>query len=289
MKAIETRELTKFYGKHRGIENASLSVEEGEFFGFIGPNGAGKSTTIRTLLGLIKPTSGSGSVLGRDCVRERLSVLRDTGYLPAESGFYSGSRVGDIIEYSAKLRGIDCRAEAALLCGELKLDVKRRVSELSLGGRKKLSIVCAMQHKPKLLILDEPTSGLDPLMQRVFFELLSRRHETGGTIFFSSHILSEVQRSCRRAAVIREGRVIACDELKSLTKGSAKKVSFTGNADVTGLEGVSDFSVTRGRSAFMYSGDINRLLAALSRGDISDLTLEEPSLEEVFMRYYEEA
>lgn len=232
MKAIETRGLTKSYGKSRGIIDISLSVEKGEFFGFIGPNGAGKSTTIRTLLGLIGADSGKAFLLGMDFEKDRKRVLSHIGFLPSEVNFYSGMRVKDVIRLSADLRKKDCGREAGLLCERFQLDISRKIEELSLGNRKKVGIVCAMQHRPELYIMDEPTSGLDPLMQRKFFSLLKERNQEGATIFLSSHVLSEVQRYCSRAAIIREGRLIACDEVASLSKTSAKRVTIRGNVDL---------------------------------------------------------
>ena len=209
MDAIKTTGLTKYYGKARGIIDLNLCVPEGEFFGFIGPNGAGKSTTIRTLLGLISPSSGSAEILGMDMVKERQKILDCVGYLPSEAVFYPGMRVRDVLKLSAGLRKKDCREEAARLCERLELDTARKVEELSFGNRKKVAIVCALQHRPRLLVLDEPTSGLDPLMQREFFSILRERNREGTTVFLSSHVLSEIQRNCRRAAIIREGRLIA--------------------------------------------------------------------------------
>ena len=211
MRAIETEKLTKYYGKARGVEELDLSVEQGEFFGFIGPNGAGKSTTIRTLLGYISPSSGSARVLGLDTAAQRREILSRVGYLPSEAVFYRGMRVKEVIALSAALRKKDCKQEAASLCSRLELDTEKKVDELSFGNRKKLAIVCAFQHRPDLYILDEPTSGLDPLMQREFFALLQERHREGASVFLSSHILSEIQRYCSRAAIIRQGRIIACD------------------------------------------------------------------------------
>ena len=208
MDAIRTTHLTKSYGKARGIVDMNLTVEEGEFFGFIGPNGAGKSTTIRTLLGLIRPTSGSAAVLGLDVVRDRQEVLARVGYLPSEAVFYPGMRVRELLRLSAGLRKADCAKEAALLCERLRLDPTAKVDKLSFGNRKKAAIICALQHRPPLLLLDEPTSGLDPLMQREFFTILQERHREGATVFLSSHILSEIQRNCGRAAIIREGRLM---------------------------------------------------------------------------------
>lgn len=206
---IKTTKLTKSYGKARGITDLTLHVPEGSCFGFIGPNGAGKSTTIRTLLGLISPTAGAASVLGLDCVRDRNAILVQVGYMPSEAMFYPDMRAGEVIRYSAALRKRDCGREAAALCEALDLDVRKRVRELSLGNRKKVSIVCAMQHRPRLYVLDEPTSGLDPLVQRAFWNLIEERRRDGATVFLSSHVLYEVQRYCGRAAIIREGRLVA--------------------------------------------------------------------------------
>lgn len=287
MKAIKTNDLTKFYGKARGVVHLNLSVGEGEFFGFIGPNGAGKSTTIRTLLGLISPTSGSAEVFGKDIVKEKEAILREIGYLPSEAVFYRGMRVKDMIKLSADLRKQDCAREAAELCDRLQLEPSRKVEELSFGNRKKVSIVCALQHCPRLLVLDEPTSGLDPLMQREFFEILKERNREGATVFLSSHVLSEVQRNCTRAAMIREGTIIACDSMDALSKTSAKRVSLHGSVDLSGLAGVRDKQETETTVSFLYSGEMNALLQALSSGKISDLTVSEPDLEEIFLHYYE--
>ena len=205
---IKTTNLTKSYGKARGVTGLTLHVPEGSCFGFIGPNGAGKSTTIRTLLGLLSPTSGSAKIMGLDCVRERTAILSQVGYMPSEAMFYPNLRASEVIRLSADLRRRDCRRDAAALCEALELDGKKRIRELSLGNRKKVSIVCAMQHRPRLYVLDEPTSGLDPLVQRAFWSLLEERRREGATVFLSSHVLYEVQRYCTRAAIIREGRLV---------------------------------------------------------------------------------
>ena len=209
MYAIQTQKLTKSYGRARGIIDLDLTVEQGEFFGFLGPNGAGKSTTIRTLLGLLRPTGGRAEVLGLDIARDTEKILARVGYLPSETAFYRGMRVRELLKLSAGLRGKDCRTEADALCQRLRLDPMKRVEELSLGNRKKAGIVCALQHRPELLILDEPTSGLDPLMQREFFTILEERHREGATVFLSSHVLSEIRRHCSRAVVLRAGRAAA--------------------------------------------------------------------------------
>lgn len=286
MNAIETNKLTKYYGKSRGIIDLDLSVEQGEFFGFIGPNGAGKSTTIRTLLGLIRPTTGSAKILGKDILTEKEAILAQVGYLPSEAMFYSGMRVKDVIKLSADLRKKDCRKEAEKLCRRLDLDTSKKVEELSFGNRKKVSIVCALQHKPAVCILDEPTSGLDPLMQREFFSILKERHDQGTTIFLSSHILSEIQRNCTRAAIIREGRIIACDSVEVLGRTNAKRIHVQGDLDLSSLSGIKDLKRSEHGISFLFGGDINDLIRVLSGQDIHDLSIAEPDLEEIFMHYY---
>lgn len=289
MEAIKIENLTKYYGKARGVEQISLSVAEGEFFGFIGPNGAGKSTTIRTLLGLIGPTSGTASVLGLDIVKGREQILAQVGYLPSEAVFYSGMRVKDVLKLSANMRKKNCREAGEELCLRLQLDTTRKVEDLSFGNRKKVAIVCALQHDPGLLILDEPTSGLDPLMQKEFFEILRERNEKGTTVFLSSHILSEIQRNCTRAAIIRAGRIIACDSVDALSKTSARRVVIHGSVVLDGLEGIRDREDSGETISFLYNGEMDCLLKVLAAGHIADLSVSEPDLEEIFMHYYEEA
>ena len=287
MDVIKTTEFTKYYGNARGIIDLDLTVKEGEFFGFIGPNGAGKSTTIRTLLGLISPTSGRALVFGKDVTKEKESVLRDIGYLPSEALFYGGMKVKDVLKLSADLRKKDCTEEAKLLCERLELDVSRKVDDLSFGNRKKVAIVSALQHRPKLLVLDEPTSGLDPLMQKEFFDILRERNREGATIFLSSHILSEIQRNCTRAAIIRDGRIIACDSVDTLSKTNAKRITVQGSINLEHLSEVRDIKTSENAVSFLYGGDMGSLLSTLVSGQIDDLTVTEPDLEEVFMHYYE--
>ena len=203
--AIEITGLTKYYGKNKGVEKLSLTVEEGDIYGFLGPNGAGKSTTIRCMLGLARFQEGEIKLLGKDAIKDHVELLREIGYMPSEAWFYPEMRVRDVIRYAAQMRGLDCSEEAKMLCDRLQLDVDKKVEELSLGNRKKVSIVCAMQHKPKLFIFDEPTSGLDPLMQAEFFKLIMEYNAQGATCFLSSHVLSEIKKYCKHAAIIREG------------------------------------------------------------------------------------
>ena len=287
MAAIEIRELTKYYGKTRGIDRISLDVEEGAFFGFIGPNGAGKSTTIRTLLGLLKPTSGSAYVLGNDIESDQATLLKEIGYLPSEAMFYEGMRVRELLKLAADVRGLDCTKEVKQLCERLQLDDNQKIEELSFGNRKKVGIIAALQHQPKLLILDEPTSGLDPLMQKEFFDILGERNQNGTTIFLSSHILSEVQRNCTKAAIIRGGRIIVCDSVETLAKTNAKRVQIRGKIELGHLEGMRDRKDSVDGVSFLYSGDMNPLLQCLSQGKIQDLSISDPDLEEIFLHYYE--
>lgn len=252
----------------------------------MGPNGAGKSTTIRTLLGLMKSSSGTARIFGKDIAEKKSEILAETGYLPSEAVFYSGMRVRDVLKLSADLRHRDCQSEAKKLCERLDLDTSKKVEQLSFGNRKKVGIVCALQHHPRLCILDEPTSGLDPLMQREFFEILTERNQKGTTIFLSSHILSEIQRNCSRAAIIREGRMIACDSVEALAKTSAKRISIHGSADLSGLPDIRDLQQTENSSSFLYGGDINLLLQELAKQRIEDLSVAEPDLEEIFLHYY---
>ena len=269
---IEIQNLTKNYGKHRGVENVSFSVREGEIFGFLGPNGAGKSTTIRSMLGLIKYDQGQIRINGLDAKKDKEKILRDVGYMPSEAWFYSGMEVRDVLKFSADVRQTDCKEEAEKLCERLEINVKRKISELSLGNRKKVSIVCAMQHKPKLFVFDEPTSGLDPLMQNVFFELVKEYVDEGATCLLSTHVLSEVRNYCDRVAILKEGRLIVTDTVEHLLASKSKRIKMIRDGQ---------------RLDFIYKDDLNNLYKELMGHNIEDILIEEPSIEEVFMHYYE--
>ena len=284
--AIEINNLTKTYGKHRGVESVDLSVREGEWFGFIGPNGAGKSTTIRTLLGLIKPTRGETKVNGMDSWLMKDKIMKDVGYLPSEAIFYPEMTVKETLDYALSFFGNKDGRRQKELCRRFQLDTKRKVGELSYGNRKKVGIVSALQHSPSLLILDEPTGGLDPLMQREFFNLLEEEHKNGKTIFMSSHILSEIEHHAQTAAFIRDGKIILKKEVSELSKTSRRKVSLRGSLDISGLQGVKEVVENKDGISFLYSGDSKVLLDVLSKGDIKDFTVTEPDLEEVFLHYY---
>lgn len=287
MNMIQTTSLKKNYGKSRGIVDLNLTVSQGEIFGFIGPNGAGKSTTIRLLLGLISPTAGQATVFGLDVQKDKKEILSRIGYMPSEAMFYNGMRVSEMLSFSASLRKKDCKAEAARLCEQFQLDTKKRVEELSLGNRKKVAIVCAFMHQPDLYILDEPTSGLDPLMQREFFSLIHQRHQQGATVFLSSHVLSEIQHHCQRAAIVREGRLIACDKVENLANTNTRKVVLHGVTDAPALSGIRDVSASGNSVSFLYHGEMPMLLKELYPLPITDMTITEPELDEIFLHYYE--
>lgn len=270
--AIEIKNLTKNYGKHRGIEDVSFSVEEGDIFGFLGPNGAGKSTTIRSMLGLIQYESGNVTILGKDLKKNKESILREVGYMPSEAMFYPNMRVKEVIRMAADIRKTNCKDEAEKLCNRLQVDTEKKINELSLGNRKKVSIVCAMQHRPKLFIFDEPTSGLDPLMQAEFFKLIQEYVAEGATCMLSTHVLSEVKNYCEHVAIMKEGNLQCVDTVDKITKTNAKRIRMVRDGK---------------KEDFIYKGDLNRLADELVGHDIEDILIEEPSLDEIFMHYYE--
>jgi ABC-2 type transport system ATP-binding protein len=289
---IEITELSKYYGKSRGIEKVNLQISDGEIFGFIGPNGAGKSTTIRILLNLIFPDNGSARIMGMDVIRKTKKIKELVGYVPSDANAYGYMTVLEFLQYCHRFYRLnDTLHRIDELSAWFELDLKRKISELSMGNRKKVSIVQSLLHKPRLLILDEPTTGLDPLMQAKFFELLRIENQKGMTIFFSSHILNEVQMLCKRVAIIKEGKIIRVEEIENLRRKQLKKViiGLTGNWNTGNiiLPGVLDLLELPGnRVSFMYSGGIPELITFLSGKMITDLTIEEPSLEEIFMHYY---
>ncbi len=288
MLAVKTENLTKYYGKSRGIENVCLRISEGDFFGFIGPNGAGKSTTIRTLLGFISQTEGRAEIFGMDTVEKREQILALIGYLPSEIHYYSGMRVRDMLSLSARLRGVDCSEEAAKLCERLKLDPNRKISELSFGNRKKVGIVCALQHNPKLCILDEPTSGLDPLMQHEFFEILKERNGNGTTVFLSSHNLAEIGKHCKTAAVIRDGKILVSESIENLSCTGVKRVTLRGASALPDIKNIRNLSQEGDTASFLYSGSAETLIKELSLLSFYDISVTDPDAEEVFLNYYTE-
>lgn len=291
MNAIEIKNLTKYYGKARGIIDVNFNVEEGEIFGFIGPNGAGKSTTIRTLLALIHPSSGSATIFGRDCIEYAPEIAKEIGYLPSEVFYYDKMRVIDLLEYSARFYKKDCSERIKYLAEAMDLDLKKKIDDLSFGNKKKVGIVQCLLHEPKLIILDEPTSGLDPLMQQKFFDLLLEENKKGATILLSSHILSEVQKLCNRVAIVKEGKIIKVESISNLTENNYKKfrIEMITEVDETYFEtnGVTNLEIKEKTVSFLYKGNINLIMKKISEVEISNVWVEELSLEEIFMHYYE--
>ncbi|HCZ07449.1 MAG: beta-exotoxin transport system ATP-binding protein [Thermotogota bacterium] len=289
MEAITVENLTKYYGKNRGIEGVNLSVPEGEIFGFIGPNGAGKTTTIRLLLGLIFPTSGKASIFGKDCIKYGKEIRKEVGYIPGEVNFYPDATVEDFLKYAASFYENVDEEYTRMLCKELSVETKKKFRELSMGNKKKVAVVQALMHRPKLLILDEPTNGLDPLIQKLLFEFLKEEKERGATVFFSSHILSEVERLCDRVAMIKDGRIFKVEKIDDLRKERYKVVRVRPKNPEVLKEIVSNTTEEgNGVFRFMYTGSTNELLQKLSRIEIEDLWIDDPSLEEIFMSYYRE-
>ena len=291
MNVIEINNLTKMYGKERGISDVSFQVEEGEIFGFIGPNGAGKSTTIRTLLGLIYPTSGSAAIFGKDIITAAPEIAEDIGYLPSEVFYYDNMKVIDLLNYSASFYKKDCQKRIRELAEIMDLDVTKKIDDLSLGNKKKVGIVQGLLHSPKLLILDEPTSGLDPLIQQKFFNLLKEENQKGATILFSSHILSEVQRLCDRVAIIKEGEIVQVEQIRVLKEKNHKRFKIETRKELEqeffDLPGVTKVERHEQTISFLFHGDINTIMKKVAEIEIVNLWVEEPDLEEIFMHYYE--
>ena len=287
---IEINHLTKYYGKHRGIEDLCFSVEEGEIFGFIGPNGSGKSTAIRTLLALIFPTSGSATIFGKDCIRESTSIACSVGYLPSEVFYYDNMKAIDLLKYAASFYKQDCMPRIKELAEVLELDLNRKIEDLSYGNKKKVGIIQGLLHSPRLIILDEPTGGLDPLMQQRFFDLLKEENKKGVSIFFSSHILSEVQKLCDRVAILKQGKLIDLRKISELRQTSYKRISLhsldTIPTSLFAIEGVVNFQRSENAVDFLYKGDLNVMVSKISTLSLSDMFIEEPSLEEIFLHYY---
>ncbi|OZV23545.1 ABC transporter [Streptococcus sobrinus] len=269
---VEVSHLQKYYGKHLGVSDVSFKVQAGEVFGFLGSNGAGKSTTIRCLLGLIKPSGGRLSLFD-DKYSSLPQALNHIGYMPSEAQFYPTMKVRDVITLAAKAHKQDCSKEEERLCEILEVPLQKKISDLSLGNRKKVSIVCALQHQPQLLILDEPTSGLDPLMQERFFDLIKETCANGAACLLSSHVLSDIKNNCQRAAIIKSGRLLTVDSIENLTRSQAKRVTIWKQGQ---------------ESHFNFSRTGSELLAELAKQAPDDFLVEEPSLEDLFLHYYEE-
>jgi len=288
---IETEKLTKSYGPHRGIIDVDLRVQPGEVFGFLGPNGAGKTTTIRVLLDLIRPTSGVARVLGIESSADPAAIHARTGYIPGEFTLYDRLTGGQTLDYFANLRGGVDRTYQRELVDRFEIDTSRRFKEYSKGNKQKIGLVIALQHRPELLILDEPTSGLDPLVQQSFYALVREAKAEGRTVFLSSHILSEVERTCDRVAIIREGRLVKVDRVEALRDLAHHQVElrFAGAVPVEefrGLPGVTEVAATDHLLRMRVSGAITPVVQAAAKYELLDFVSREPSLEETFLAQY---
>ena len=287
MTAIKAQGLTKHYGRNRGIEDVSLTVDSGEIFGFIGPNGAGKSTMIRTLMGMIFPSGGSAEVLGHDCVKDSYIIKRSVGYVPCEVRFYEDLTVKQMLKYSDSFYKSADSEYTKELIDRFGLEPGKKMGELSSGNKKKTAIVAALTSKPKLLILDEPTSGLDPLVRRTLFETLLEQQKKGATVFLSSHNLDEVQTLCSRAAIIKQGRIVDVRSLKNMAAGTGKKITLTGKDLQDKIEGAKIISAGEDSIVFLYrSDDMKKLCSMLCGLEFDDILIEEEKLSDVFMSYY---
>jgi ABC-2 type transport system ATP-binding protein len=265
-------------------------VDEGEIFGFIGPNGAGKSTTIRLFCSLIYPSGGSAEIFGKDAIKFGPEIRQEIGYLPSEVFYYEGMKVLDLLKYSASFYKEGSTKRLYELADIMELDLTRRIDDLSYGNKKKVGIVQGLLHQPKVIFLDEPTAGLDPLIQQKFFKLIREENKNGATIFFSSHILSVVQKICNRVAIIREGKIVEIQDIRTLQKDNYKKIRVTAShLDETrfDVDGVSNLEKEDGAVSFFFKGDINLITRLISEHDVADVTIEEPTLEEIFIHYYE--
>jgi ABC-2 type transport system ATP-binding protein len=293
--AIETDRLTKRYGRMRGITDVSLRVERGEIFGFLGPNGAGKTTTIRTLLDLIHPTAGTARIFGLDVHRDYVAVHRRVGNLPGDLALDPRLTGEQVLEYSAHLRGGVPPGEIERLAGRLEVDLHRRIREYSKGTRQKIGLILALMPRPDLLILDEPTSGLDPLVQQTLYDLLDEVRADGRTIFFSSHVLPEVERLCDRVAIVREGQLVAVESVDNLKSKAVRRMDVVlddptaaaGAAEVfKGVQGVQEAQATGASVHIVVQGSLDSLIKAAGQFTVVNLVTYEPSLEEVFLGFY---
>ena len=287
-KIFEIQNLTKYYGKIKGVEDLSLKLEEGEIFGFIGPNGAGKSTTIRSIMNLINKTSGKVLVENKEFNKDDIEIKEKIGYLPSEIYLYDDLTVKEMLDYHESFYKKDIHKRRIELVKRLELDEKKKIEDLSLGNLKKLGIILALAHEPKILILDEPTSGLDPIMQNVFYDLLKEEKEKGNTVFYSTHILNEVSKICDRVGIIREGKLIKVENIEELCNKNMGYITIMSN-DIDKI--IKDFAIKpdiidKKTIKFPNNFEYNDLIKKLSKYNISKLLIEDMNLEDVLLHYY---
>ncbi len=291
MRILDINNLKKYYGKSRGVDDVTLHVDEGEILGFIGPNGAGKSTTIRCALSLIFPTAGTITIFGKDARTDRVEIAKEIGYLPGEVFYYDNMKVRDLLSYSASFYKGSFRKETDRLLEIMELDPDRKIEDLSLGNKKKVGIVQGLQHDPRFIILDEPTSGLDPLMQQRFFSLIQEKRDKGATVLFSSHILSEIRHLSDRIAIIRNGLIEDIDVVRGLDTYAYKNIQVSAREEhlkvLDHFPGLEEKLKENGRRTYLYRGDLSVLIGELGKVQVANITIEDPSLEEIFLHYYE--
>jgi len=286
LSAIEISSLRKYYGKTRGLENATLEVKEGEIYGFVGPNGSGKTTLTRILLGLIHSNSGEAKIFDQDVKKASVELNKEIGYLPSEAFFFPEMKVKDVLRFFQEMRKVD-DSRVLELVDRFDIDVNKSIDQLSFGNKKKIGIVVALLHSPRLLILDEPTTGLDPLMQQTFLDLLVEEKKKGVTVFLSSHILSEVEKICDRVALIRDGVIYQVFEMSEIAQLENKKVSLFPALEGNLPKGMTFIKVEDDLTHYSYVGDINLLLKRLSQQRFDKCTIRDASLEEIFIQYYQ--
>ena len=285
---LEIQNLTKYYGKIKGVENLSLKLKEGEIFGFIGPNGAGKSTTIRSIMNLINKTSGRVLVENKEFNKDDTDIKEKIGYLPSEIHLYDDLTVKEMLDYHESFYKKNIHQRRIELVKKLELDEKKKIEDLSLGNLKKLGIVLAFMHNPKILILDEPTSGLDPIMQNVFYDLLKEEKAKGNTVFYSTHILNEVSKICDRVGIIRNGKLIKVEKIEELSKKNLTFVSITSKEIKDIVDDLKVKVISKEANTIKFGNDLphNELIKKLSKYNIERILIEEATLEDMFLHYY---
>ena len=285
---LEIQNLTKYYGKILGVENLSLKLEEGEIFGFIGPNGAGKSTTIRSIMNLINKTSGRVLVENKEFNKDDTDIKEKIGYLPSEIHLYDDLTVKEMLDYHESFYKKNIHKRRIELVKRLELDEKKKIEDLSLGNLKKLGIILAFMHEPKILILDEPTSGLDPIMQNVFYDLLKEEKAKGNTIFYSTHILNEVSKICDRVGIIRNGRLIKVEKIEELSKKNLTFVTITSKQSKKIIKDLKINTISEDENTIKFGNNLphNELIKKLSKYNIDRILIEEATLEDMFLHYY---
>lgn len=286
---LSVNNLKKYYGKSRGIDDVSFSLSSGEVLGFIGPNGSGKSTTIKAVLDLVKPDNGNVKIFDKDITKSFTDIMQFVGYLPSEVSAYENMTAKGFLNYAASFYEIDYKENITSLANRLNLDLTKPIKEMSLGNRKKVGIINALFHEPKLIILDEPTNGLDPLVQLELIKILNELKNKGCAILFSSHILNDVQSICDRIMIIKEGKIVTIMDKKNL-KQAYKKVYIDSNRPLDvkyfNLEGIKELNMEEKKADFLFAGNINELVKRLNTLDLQNLTISEPSLEELFLHFY---